>query len=304
MAACTQCGQRTAPGARWCTQCGTPVPDVSLVVRPRTTAYDPPALIDVAAGSSSTLDVTPAPPSRNPDVAAATAAFNPVPPPPPQPVTRQTAATPPPPPARDHRIQPGVLIALIGTLVLVVALVAVVAVTNLGGDGEPGDDAASADGSGSDATEVAADAEVAVPDTAPDGQDAEGNAVSYAPANLLDGDPSSTWRMPGDAAGDEITLSWAEPVTITGVGMVNGYAKVDEATGDERYGQNRRVLGVTWVFDDGTEFSKTLEETEDMQSFQLDAPVETSSVTIRIDDTSDPGGRDFTAVSELSFLAG
>lgn len=299
MAACTQCRQRTTPGARWCTQCGTPVPDVSLVVRPRTAAYDPPALIDVAAGPSA-LDVTPVPPSRSSAAAPVTAAAGP----PPRPAgAARPPTTPPPLPPRDrHHLAPGVLVALIGTFVVVVALVIVVAVTNLG-DGDGSAENSAGAGGGSDPTEAAADAEVVVPDTAADGLDAEGNTVSYAPAHLVDGDLSSTWRMQGDAAGDEITLAWEEPVTITGVGMVNGYAKVDEATGDERYGQNRRVLAVTWVFDDGTMFSMMLEETEDMQSFQLDSPVETSGVTIRIDDTSDPGGRDFTAVSELSILA-
>lgn len=306
MAACAQCGHRTTPGARWCNQCGTPVPDVSLGAR-SPAAYDPPALIDVPA-SSSDLEFTPAPAPRpdelstsTPSGSAPTAlALGPPPPPPP---VRHTRPIPRLPErsrgtGRRRRLAPGILIAGVSALVVVVALIVTVLVT--GGDDDPAGDSGD---DGATSGEAAADADVEVPSTAPDGKDANGKDVSYGAANLHDGDATTTWRMKGDAAGEDLAVSWPEPVTITDVGLVNGYAKEDESSGAERYGENRRVLAVTWIFDDGTEVTKSLEETTDMQTFRLDAPVETSGVTVRIDETSDPGGRDFTAISELSFLA-
>lgn len=152
------------------------------------------------------------------------------------------------------------------------------------------------------ATEVAALAEVDVPDTAPDGSDSAGNAISYGAANLVDGDATTAWRTSGDAGGGEIVLTLPAAQTITSVGIVNGYAKVDEASGDDRYEQNRRILAATWIFDDGTEASYQLRETTDPQTFTLDEPVETTTIHIRIDEVSDPGGRDYTAISELNLI--
>lgn len=63
------------------------------------------------------------------------------------------------------------------------------------------------------------------------------------------------------------------------------------------------VLAATWIFDDGTEASHRLEETTDPQVFTLDEPVETSIVRLRLDEVSNPGGRDFTAISELSLIS-
>lgn len=301
MAACTQCGQRTAPAARWCHQCGTPVPDVSFGAGSGA-AYDPPALIDIPAASA----------SAGPAAAAPPLTVGPPPPPPAQhrgqthvlpPRPRPEPPLPPPPTGGSFRPPPGIIAAAAAAAVVVVILIVVIL---LSGDEEPAADGSTGavdDSATTQPTEIASDANVDVPGTAPDGNDAAGNTVSYAAANLNDGDPSTTWRMAGDATGEEIDISWSTPVTITEVGLINGYAKVDEVTGDERYGQNRRVLAATWIFADGTEVSRTLEETTAMQTFALDSPVKAASVRIRIDETSTPGGRDFTAISELSFLA-
>ncbi|WP_199702234.1 discoidin domain-containing protein, partial [Jiangella rhizosphaerae] len=164
---------------------------------------------------------------------------------------------------------------------------------------DPADDDA---GDPPPAAEVAAGADVEVPGTAPDGVDSAGNTVRYTASNLVDGDPSTAWRVEGDAGGEEIVLTLPAARTITEVGIVNGYAKVDDESGDRRYGQNRRVLAVTWIFDDGTEASYELEETPDPQVFTLDAPVETTTVRVRLDEVSEPGGRDFTAIGELSLI--
>lgn len=143
-------------------------------------------------------------------------------------------------------------------------------------------------------------ADVTVPATAEDGLDSSGNTVAYDAANLSDHKRDTAWRMPGDGSGQELELVWAGQHTITKVGLINGYAKRDRARGDDWYQINRRVLEVTWVFSDGTEVSQSFDDTRRMQSIKLDEPVTTDLVRIRIDAVSDPGGRDFTAISEIA----
>ncbi|WP_074946829.1 discoidin domain-containing protein [Jiangella alba] len=217
----------------------------------------------------------------------------PVPPPPP-PSSASVPRPPEPEPAPEREpVSRTVLVIAAAAALIVVAMITVALIAQ---DPSGGDD----DGEAAAAGEVAANAEVEVPGTAPDGVDGAGETVGYSAAHLVDGDPSTAWRVEGDAEGEEIVLTLPEARTITEVGIVNGYAKVDEESGDRRYGQNRRVLAATWVFDDGTEASFELEETVEPQVFALDAPVETATVRLRLDEVSRPGGRDFTAIGELS----
>src|SRR5690625_5052785 len=96
MAACVQCGNRSAPAARWCNQCGTPLPDVSLAAPPRHAAdpqapYDRPALLDTSSSSenpdSTALSMPATSMSTPPAPGAVALAADP-----------QPEATPPPPP--------------------------------------------------------------------------------------------------------------------------------------------------------------------------------------------------------------
>lgn len=289
MAVCGSCGYKVSGLAIECGRCHASIPVPST---PETAA------IPVPAGR-----VESAPPAALPPAAA-------LPPPPPpssmlppsspdRPSTLLSPAPPPPPAAdaapedRGH-VSRGVIAIVAAAAVIVVAMIVVIAV------GQSGPDEPAAGEQPVTATELAAGAEVEVPGTAPDGVDSGGNAVTYAAANLVDGDPETAWRVEGDASGEEIVLTLPAARTVTEVGIVNGYAKVDEESGDRRYGQNRRVLAATWLFDDGTEATYELEETVEAQTFTLDNPVETATVRVRIDEVSDPGGRDFTAISELS----
>jgi hypothetical protein len=140
--------------------------------------------------------------------------------------------------------------------------------------------------------------------TAPDNADAAGTRVSYAAANVVDGDPATTWRAVGDARGRRLRVTFPAPRVVTGVGLVNGYPKRDPATGVDRYPEGRRVLAVTWVFDDGTTYPQTLGDgVRGMQRLGVD-PVRTAGVWVRIDATAPPGDadRDYTAISEIELL--
>ncbi|MEO6509414.1 MAG: hypothetical protein ABIO16_00375 [Nocardioides sp.] len=159
-----------------------------------------------------------------------------------------------------------------------------------------------------DPTEVAGQATAQAPRTAPPNVDAFGNRTTYVAGNMLDGSPSTCWRMAGDGSGSSLTFRLGAPTALTRVGLINGYAK-DALVGGRTldwYAGNRRVLSAQWVFDDGTTLDQPLGSTRQMQTIDLEAPVTTSRVTLRLVSVSPPGtgrsARDYTAVSEISLM--
>ncbi|WP_157559204.1 zinc ribbon domain-containing protein [Nocardioides sp. Soil774] len=151
--------------------------------------------------------------------------------------------------------------------------------------------------------ELAEGASFEVPGTAPPTTDLDGNLVAYEASQMGDGNPATTWRIAGDATGQQVVVTLAEPGVVNRVGLVNGYAK--QVAGVDWYPNNRRILAVTWRFDDGTEVEQTFAEREAMQLLKV-PPVETSSVTITVTAVTPPGGgslgRDYTAISEVSLI--
>ena len=151
------------------------------------------------------------------------------------------------------------------------------------------------------ALDLARGATFEVPGTAPPTTDFDGNLVAYEASQMGDGNPATAWRTAGDATGGTITVTLTEPGVVTRVGLVNGYAK--QVAGVDWYPNNRRILSVTWGFDDGSSIEQTFAERPDMQRLKI-PPVETATVTITIDAVTPPGpgslGRDYTAISEVS----
>ena len=156
--------------------------------------------------------------------------------------------------------------------------------------------------------DLAGAATVRAPRPAPPTQDITGSPVTFAAGNLLDGVPETCWRMPGDGTGQSITFSFDEPVEVSEVGLVNGYAKTaSDASGTyDWYAGNRRTLQVEWTFDDGTILTQDLSETREMQTVGLEEDVVTEQVTVRLIEVTPPGtgpaSRDFTALSEVRLL--
>ena len=142
-----------------------------------------------------------------------------------------------------------------------------------------------------------------VPGTAPPTTDLDGTLVAYEAGQMADGNPATTWRTAGDATGQQVVITLPEPGVVTRVGLVNGYAK--QVEGVDWYPNNRRILAVTWGFDDGSEVEQTLAERPEMQLLKVPA-VETSAVTLTITSVTPPGagtlGRDYTAISEVSVI--
>ncbi len=142
-----------------------------------------------------------------------------------------------------------------------------------------------------------------VPGTAPPTTDFDGTLVAYEASQMQDGNPSTTWRTAGDATGQAITITLPEPGVVSRVGLINGYSK--QVSGVDWYPNNRRILSVTWGFDDGTTVEQTLSEQPGMQRLKV-PPVETSTLSITITSVTPPGsgnlGRDYTAISEVAVI--
>src|SRR5690606_8347764 len=95
-----------------------------------------------------------------------------------------------------------------------------------------------------DPVDLVGEAEVSAPRPRPPGQTATGTPVRYPATNMLDGDPTTSYQISGDASGSVITFSFDSPVTLREVGMINGYAKSEG--GNDWYAKNRKVLEAEW----------------------------------------------------------
>jgi len=155
-----------------------------------------------------------------------------------------------------------------------------------------------------DPVDVTSTTPATVPGEAPPNNDVTGELVTFVGDNLLDADATTSWRIAGDATGSTITLTFPAPVTLTEVGLVNGYAKtsVDDAgQAFDWYHGNRRLLSAEWVVA-GQTFEQDFGDTTELQALAIE-PVETTTVELRLTGVSPPGvgptGRDYTAISDV-----
>lgn len=293
---CARCGAALTAVGRFCTNCGAPReaedPRVVPAVPPPVHQAPPPQRFPLYADED--------PPG------AGTA---------PLPVVPGGPATAAPDPGGRHRRARWLPWLVLGALVVVLGLVAA---SLLGGDDRPGDAASAGAPSGGDAgaanpptgepEDLAGRATARAPRSDADSVDiATGLPTTYEPANMLDGDPTTGWRVTGDATGDTLTFTFDEPVTLSAVGLVNGYAKTSvDGSGTEfdLYAGSRRVLEVEWVLDGGDPIPQTLVDGDrEVQLLDVGA-VEASTVELRLVGVSapgtGPGARDKTAISEVA----
>jgi hypothetical protein len=135
--------------------------------------------------------------------------------------------------------------------------------------------------------------------TSPPGKDASGDQVSYAAANLTDGVADTTWRCDGTAIGKKITLTLPDKMSIGEVGLIPGYAKTDDATGDDRYAENNRVTRVRWTIGDLVIDQKLTGSTTDRSLRLLRVPrSDADEVQLEILGVA-KGPRNTTAISEV-----
>lgn len=195
-------------------------------------------------------------------------------------------------------------------LLLVVVVAAVLVWVSTRDDDTDGGPSTATDPTGAaTAASLTADVAVEVPGTAGPSRETDGGKATFVATNMLDGDPSTAWRVAGDARGKEVTFTFPEEVTISQVGLVNGYAKTARGKDGKRfdwYHGNRTIQKVAWVFDDKTLLSQDLTRNRAMQTLDVD-DITTLTLTLRLVEVSAPGTgrarRDFTAISDVT-LAG
>ena len=153
--------------------------------------------------------------------------------------------------------------------------------------------------------ESPADVGTLVPDSvgasasAPDGLDAAGATVSFAPAMLVDGQVDTAWRVPGDGIGQWLAFAFDDDVTVRTLYIVTGYTKIDPNDGTNRFLENRRVTRVRITFSETNYLDVPLRDAPEVQMITINPPVTTRNVWLTIQDSTDHGGRDFAAISEV-----
>lgn len=131
------------------------------------------------------------------------------------------------------------------------------------------------------------------------GVDAGGSEVSYAAANLVDGTADTTWRCPGRAIGETITLKLGQEVAIGQVGLIPGYAKTDEKSKADRYAENNRITRLRWTLGDKVVVQK-MDGSPTDRSLQLLRVPKTTTDTVMLEIRAvTTGPRKTTAISEI-----
>jgi hypothetical protein len=140
---------------------------------------------------------------------------------------------------------------------------------------------------------------------APQTTDDAGNPVYYVPEQMFDGKMNTAWRCNGNGIGQVVTFEFPAGTSIVEVGLVNGYAKVDPASGAKRYGECRRITKATWTFANGTSLQQSLEDgVKTVQKLSIPSQPG-DQVTLSIEASTGPGsnarGRDAVLISEVAF---
>jgi hypothetical protein len=286
---CRSCGRTATPDGvnRDLTVVLDPAPDATLVMEP----------VPPAAASS---PMATAPPAPVPSVAAA-------PPAPVRPVAApfpMAAAPPAPVPpvpgqSRPRRRPAGAVLGGAAALVLVAAA-AVAGLNSRSG----GDDRTAPAGSARPAAATAEAVPVSsVRASASTTQHPDG-AISYAAANTLDGRAATAWNSDGQGAGATLTYTFAAPVDLTSITVLNGYQKMRTGAHGKTvdlFALNQRVKALRVVTDAGS-VAWTLRDDRAPQTLtRAFGPTR----TVRLEVLSTYPSRRYTdlAVSEVRFTA-
>ena len=116
--------------------------------------------------------------------------------------------------------------------------------------------------------------------TASKSRDSTGAVTTYDPELVNDGDGATAWRCDSDGIGEKLVLQFPEAVQLRSIGLIPGIVKRDPGDGTDRFGQNNKVAGVRWTFDDGESVEQGFEAQPTLQTMAVD--VRTKTVTLEI----------------------
>jgi hypothetical protein len=124
-----------------------------------------------------------------------------------------------------------------------------------------------------------------------------GTRVSYGPGQAIDGSKETAWCTSGDGAGEHLILQFDVPVTVTKIGVLPGYAKIDPSTGEDRYTENRRIISAQFESTFDLLATRSFDVvSRRIQFTRLNSPTEVSLVDVIPFETTD--GVD-TCISEV-----
>jgi hypothetical protein len=129
-------------------------------------------------------------------------------------------------------------------------------------------------------------------------------SISYAAANTLDGRVATAWNSDGQGTGAALTYTFAAPVELTSITVLNGYQKVLRGSNGrtvDLFALNQRVKAVRVVTDAGS-VAWTLRDDRAPQTL---ARALGRTRTVRLDVLSTYPSRKYKdlAVSEVRFTA-
>ena len=121
--------------------------------------------------------------------------------------------------------------------------------------------------------------------------------ATYGPMLAFDGRNDTAWCVKGDGSGESLTIELRGVPTVTRVGLVPGYDKIDPVGRVDRWTQNRRVTALVWSFTSEASYAQEPDpDDHSLQVMALPTPEDGSRVFLTI--TATAGGED-TCVSEV-----
>ena len=120
--------------------------------------------------------------------------------------------------------------------------------------------------------------------------DGTGTTLSFAPGNVLDDDPATSWACSGNAAGQQLVLTLPRGSRVTAVGLLPTATVGGVAI--------NQIQAVDWIFDDGTTVHQALAAPTSELQVQSVPATTTRTVRLRLASVTS-GPADVTAVSSV-----
>ncbi len=124
--------------------------------------------------------------------------------------------------------------------------------------------------------------------------------VTYGPRNTLDNRPTTAWNSRGNGVGATLTYTFAEPLRLRSISVLNGYHKLN-AGGDDLWRLNERLRQVR-VETEAGQYVWNLKDTKQRQRLDRDLGT-TGYVRLVVLSTYPSGKWRDVGLSEIAFAA-